>query len=65
VRAVVVFGDPDNGDGFPGVLNSREITFCAQGDNICAGGDLVLPPHLSYGQVSRSILDMIPDIFVY
>ncbi|KAF5357980.1 hypothetical protein D9756_001208 [Leucocoprinus leucothites] len=49
VAAVVVFGDPDNGDGFPGVLNGRSITFCADGDNICDGGDIILPPHLSYG----------------
>ncbi|KAJ3575934.1 hypothetical protein NP233_g755 [Leucocoprinus birnbaumii] len=49
VAAVVVFGDPDNGDGFPGVLNGRSITFCANGDNICQGGDIILPPHLSYG----------------
>ncbi|XP_006457779.1 hypothetical protein AGABI2DRAFT_190202 [Agaricus bisporus var. bisporus H97] len=50
VNAVVVFGDPDNGDGFPGVLNGRSITFCADGDNICDGGIIVLPPHFSYGQ---------------
>ncbi len=29
VAAVVVFGDPDNGQGFPGVLNGRSITFCS------------------------------------
>ncbi|KAF9446411.1 carbohydrate esterase family 5 protein [Macrolepiota fuliginosa MF-IS2] len=49
VNAVVVFGDPDNGDGFPGVLNGRSITFCATGDDICLGGDIILAPHLSYG----------------
>ncbi|KXN91448.1 Cutinase [Leucoagaricus sp. SymC.cos] len=49
VNSVVVFGDPDNGDGFRGVLNDRSITFCANGDNICQGGDIILPPHLSYG----------------
>lgn len=48
VAAVVVFGDPDNGDGFPGVLNGRSITFCADGDNICDGGDIILPPHLRF-----------------
>lgn len=52
VNAVVVFGDPKNGDGFPGVLDDRSITFCAFGDNICDGGVLVLLPHLSYGRVS-------------
>ncbi|KAF7778444.1 CAZyme family CE5 [Agaricus bisporus var. burnettii] len=49
VKAVVVFGDPDNGDGFPGVLNSRSITFCAIGDTICDGGIIVFPPHFTYG----------------
>ncbi|KAF8163708.1 cutA, cutinase A [Crassisporium funariophilum] len=50
VDAVVVFGDPDDNQGFPGVLNARSLTFCNQGDNICAGGDLILPAHLTYGQ---------------
>ncbi|KAF8912246.1 cutA, cutinase A [Gymnopilus junonius] len=49
VNAIVIFGDPDNGEPFPGNLNSVEKTFCAEGDDICAHGDLVLPPHLSYG----------------
>ncbi|KAG6917193.1 hypothetical protein DXG01_003536 [Tephrocybe rancida] len=49
VNAAVVFGDPDNGQPFPSPINAHELTFCATGDNICAGGDLVLPPHLSYG----------------
>lgn len=51
VGAVVVFGDPDDNQGFPGVLDGRSITFCAQGDDICAGGDIVNGAHLSYGQV--------------
>jgi len=49
VNAVVVFGDPDDNQGFPGVLNARSITFCAQGDDICAGGDIINSAHLSYG----------------
>ncbi|GLB42494.1 putative catalyzes the hydrolysis of cutin, a polyester that forms the structure of plant cuticle [Lyophyllum shimeji] len=49
VNAAVVFGDPDNGQAFPGPIAGRSKTFCAAGDNICAGGILVLPPHLSYG----------------
>jgi len=49
VSAVVVFGDPDDNKGFPGVLNGRSITFCAQGDDICAGGDIINAAHLSYG----------------
>ncbi|KAG6818772.1 hypothetical protein H0H93_001907 [Arthromyces matolae] len=49
VNAAVVFGDPDNGQAFPSPIQSHEKTFCATGDDICAGGDLVLAPHLSYG----------------
>ncbi|PPQ99216.1 hypothetical protein CVT24_009235 [Panaeolus cyanescens] len=49
VNAVVVFGDPDDNQGFPGVLNGRSVTFCAVGDDICAGGDVINAAHLSYG----------------
>ncbi|PFH47880.1 carbohydrate esterase family 5 protein [Amanita thiersii Skay4041] len=49
VNAVVVFGDPDNGQAFPGGLNDREITFCANGDDICDGGVIITSAHLSYG----------------
>ncbi|KAF8069325.1 cutinase [Lyophyllum atratum] len=49
VNAAVVFGDPDNGQAFPGVINDREKTFCHTGDDICAGGNLILAPHLNYG----------------
>ncbi|TFK35878.1 cutinase [Crucibulum laeve] len=49
VNAVVVFGDPDDNQGFPGVLNGRSITFCAQGDDICSGGQIINAAHLSYG----------------
>lgn len=52
LKAIVIFGDPDNGQSFPGNLNAIEKTFCAVGDDICLGGDLILPAHLSYGAVS-------------
>ena len=54
VNAVVMFGDPDNGQALPGVLNGRKITFCATGDDICAGGQVINAAHLSYGAVSSS-----------
>ncbi|KAG6855912.1 hypothetical protein H0H87_009478 [Tephrocybe sp. NHM501043] len=54
VNAVVVFGDPDNGQAFPGPINGHVKTFCASGDLICEGQAIVLPPHLSYGAVSES-----------
>ncbi|KIJ33758.1 carbohydrate esterase family 5 protein [Sphaerobolus stellatus SS14] len=49
VNAVVMFGDPDNGQALPGVLNSRKITFCATGDIICLGGQIITVFHLGYG----------------
>jgi len=49
VGAVVVFGDPDNGKPVGSIPASKVLTFCAVGDDICLGGDLVLPAHLSYG----------------
>lgn len=39
----------DNGQAVQGVSAAKTKVFCANGDNICAGGTLVLPPHLSYG----------------
>lgn len=49
VSAVVIFGDPDNGQAVGSIPSSKVDVFCAVGDDICLGGDLVLPAHLSYG----------------
>ena len=50
IHAVVLFGNP-NGPStpVPNIPQANTEIFCAVGDDICAGGDLVLPPHLSYG----------------
>ncbi|KAH8828601.1 cutinase [Flagelloscypha sp. PMI_526] len=48
VAAVVMFGDPYNGDALGKGLDSKSKTYCNVGDNICDGGVLVLPPHLAY-----------------
>lgn len=48
LSSVVLFGDPRNGTSLAGVDAGRVMTVCHAGDNICAGGDLVLPPHLNY-----------------
>lgn len=50
VSSVVIFGDPDNPQPVTGASAAQTKVFCAQGDAICAGQALVLPPHLSYGQ---------------
>lgn len=50
IKAVVLFGNPNGPDTpVPNIDQAETKIFCATGDNICAGGDLVLPPHLSYG----------------
>ncbi|KAM0815334.1 putative Cutinase [Seiridium cardinale] len=50
VAAAVIFGDPDNGDAVQGVSSANTKVICHTGDNICQGGDLILAPHLTYGQ---------------
>lgn len=49
VAAVVLFGDPDNGQPVQGVDAGNVITFCHDGDLICKGQPVVLPAHLTYG----------------
>jgi cutinase len=48
VNSVVLFGDPRNGTAVPAVDAGRVFVACHEGDNICQGGDLILPAHLSY-----------------
>ncbi|KAJ7143554.1 cutinase [Mycena crocata] len=50
VKAVVIFGDPDNGQAVQGVASSKVDVICHVGDDICLGGILILAPHLTYGQ---------------
>ncbi|KAK7041778.1 hypothetical protein VNI00_009067 [Paramarasmius palmivorus] len=49
VSAVVIFGDPKSSQRVANVDTSKVKVFCNFGDNICDGGVLVLPPHLTYG----------------
>ena len=46
---VVIFGDPDNGQAVGSITESNVDVFCHAGDDICQGGDLILPAHLTYG----------------
>ncbi|OMP84230.1 Cutinase [Diplodia seriata] len=57
VAAVVVFGDPDNPD--PVAQVARQKVICADGDLICAGQVVVLPPHWSYGDDADEAADFI------
>ncbi|CAD6441538.1 41439ca5-de77-4b9d-94bc-f58bb9fa23c7 [Sclerotinia trifoliorum] len=49
VSAVVIFGDPNNGSPVAGASAAKTKVICHTGDNICAHGDLILAPHLTYG----------------
>ncbi|KAJ7464797.1 cutinase [Mycena galericulata] len=49
INAAVIFGDPDNGQPVQGISAADTDIDCHVGDDICAGGDLVLEPHLTYG----------------
>lgn len=44
----MIFGDPDNGDAVGSIPADKVNVICHKGDNICAGGVIVLPPHLNY-----------------
>jgi cutinase len=49
VSSIVIFGDPDDGEAISAPLNTTpEKTICHTGDDICAHGDLILEPHLTY-----------------
>ncbi|KIK61370.1 carbohydrate esterase family 5 protein [Collybiopsis luxurians FD-317 M1] len=48
INAAVIFGDPDDGEPVTGISASNTDVICHIGDDICAHGDLVLPPHLDY-----------------
>ncbi|KAJ7887485.1 cutinase [Mycena olivaceomarginata] len=54
INAAVIFGDPDNGAAVDGVSAANTKIVCHNGDNICAHGDLILLPHLTYGQDAGS-----------
>lgn len=45
---MVIFGDPDNGQPVGSIPSSEVLIICHLGDDICLGGDLILPPHLDY-----------------
>lgn len=45
---VLIYGDPDDGDPVGSIPSSKVKIICHEGDNICEGGILVLPPHTNY-----------------
>lgn len=47
-KRILTAFDTDNGDAVTGVAADQTQVICNNGDNICDGGALVLPPHLQY-----------------
>ncbi|KAF7355739.1 Cutinase [Mycena sanguinolenta] len=54
INAAVIFGDPDNGTAVTGIDAANTKVICHTGDDICAHGDLILAPHLTYGEDAGS-----------
>ena len=48
MNAVVLFGDPDDGQALENISTGDTVTFCYDTDLICDGAPIVLPAHLSY-----------------
>ncbi|KAJ4421070.1 hypothetical protein N0V82_003974 [Gnomoniopsis sp. IMI 355080] len=59
IAAVVIFGDPNNGDPVGTIAADKVKIICHDGDNICDGGVLVLPPHLNYQIDAKTAADFI------
>ncbi|KAI5850745.1 cutinase [Tricharina praecox] len=50
IAGIVLFGDPYDGDAFPGTLNNNVRTFCNDDDPICDGLPLPIAGHLTYDE---------------
>ncbi|KAI1004939.1 hypothetical protein K3495_g3280 [Podosphaera aphanis] len=61
VKAVVLFGDPLKGTSFKSIDQSKVQTICKPDDDICKGGTLILPAHLSYGQDANEAAKFVMD----
>ena len=60
VSAIVVFGDPINGESFKGVDSSRALEVCRSSDFICDHGPInVSGSHLSYGSDAGKAADFV------
>ena len=59
VNSVVIFGDPDDGEAVGSIPSSKVLIICHTGDDICAHGDLVLPPHLDYSENAEQAAEFV------
>ncbi|EPS41738.1 hypothetical protein H072_4336 [Dactylellina haptotyla CBS 200.50] len=63
IGAVVMFGDPDNGDALGKGLDAKSKTFCNSGDLICRGQSIILFPHLTYGSDASAAASFVASKF--
>ncbi|KIK61338.1 carbohydrate esterase family 5 protein, partial [Collybiopsis luxurians FD-317 M1] len=59
INAVVIFGDPDDGQAVAQISASNVDVICHTGDDICEGGDIILEPHLTYGEDAPAAAEFI------
>ena len=50
IDAAVLFGNPNDGEAVPNINNNNVITYCNEGDLICAHTVIVTPAHLDYAK---------------
>lgn len=61
-QKVMIFGDPNNGDPVGNISADKVMVICHQGDLICRGTILVLPPHLNYQRDAPTAAKFIASI---
>ena len=60
--SVVIFGDPDNGKAVGNIPSNRVDVICHAGDDICAGGDEILPAHLDYSMNAPAAASFVANL---
>lgn len=61
VAAVVIFGDPDDGEAVAGIDASKVLIICHDTDDICLNGDLILLSHLTYAENAEEAATFVVD----
>lgn len=54
-----IFGDPDDGQAVGDIPQDKVKIFCDPFDNICQGGALILPAHLSYAKHAQQAAEFV------
>ncbi|KAI9329016.1 cutinase [Zopfochytrium polystomum] len=54
VNSAVIFGDPNNGTAVTNLAPAKTKVICHPDDNICQQGIVILPAHLTYGNLNAA-----------